>query len=154
MNYTLILHNILRWAVLLFGLWAVFNAFRGISGKKLYTANDNRTSLIFMICCDIQLVAGLILYFNGPWFKLLTNNTKEVMRDSAMRFFAMEHILVMLIAWILVHIGRTAVKRSVGDNQKHKKSLIYFGIALLLILIMIPWYFRQPGIARPLFPQF
>jgi hypothetical protein len=46
------------------------------------------------------------------------------------------------------------VKRADTDAQKHKRTLIYFGIALLLILAMIPWPFRQPGVARQLFPQF
>ncbi len=124
-----------------------------MSGKP-YTAGDNRASLFFMICCDIQLVIGLVLYFNGPWFTMLKENTKVVMKDSAMRFFAMEHIVMMLIAWVLVHIGRSTVKRGSSDRQKHKRSLVYFGIALLIILAMIPWPFRQPGIARALFPQF
>jgi len=154
MNYILIIHSIFRWFILLFGLWAVFNAIKGITGNKIYTGSDNKVSLFFMTCCDIQLLIGLILYFNGPWFNMLKNNTKEVMKNSAERFFAMEHIVMMLIAWALVHIGRSAVKRSTTDKQKHKRSLIYFGIALLIILAMIPWPFRQPGIARALFPQF
>lgn len=154
MDYVLIIHNLIRWAILLFGVWTVINALRGSSSGKLYTPTDNKVSLFFMISCDIQLLVGLILYFNGPWFALLKSNTKEVMKDSAMRFFALEHILLMIIAWILVHAGRSAVKKSLSDRLKHKRSLIYFGIALLLILLMIPWPFRQPGIARPLFPQF
>ena len=60
----------------------------------------------------------------------------------------------MIIAWLLVHLGRSMVKRADTDAQKHKKSLIWFGIALILILAMIPWPFRQEHIARALFPQF
>ena len=85
---------------------------------------------------------------------MLKTNTKEVMANGAMRFFAMEHAIMMIIAWLLVHIGRSMVKRADTDAQKHKRSLIYFGIAILLILAMIPWPFRQVGIARQLFPQF
>jgi uncharacterized membrane protein YphA (DoxX/SURF4 family) len=154
MNYTLIIHSILRWAVLLFGLWALINALTGVMAKRNYGATDNRAGLLFMISCDIQLLAGLILYFNGMWFNMLRSNAKEVMHDSATRFFAMEHALMMIIAWLLVHIGRSMVKRAGTDAQKHKKSLIYFGIALLIIVAMIPWPFRMPGIARQLFPQF
>jgi hypothetical protein len=65
----------------------------------------------------------------------------------------MEHALLMIIAWLLVHVGRSMVKRSDIDAQKHKRSLIYFGIAFLLILAMIPWPFRTE-IARPLLRQF
>ena len=154
MNYTLIIHSILRWAVVLFGLWTLINALSGVFGKRKFTAGDNRTNLFFMISCDIQLLIGLILYFNNSWFTMLKTNTKEVMANGAMRFFAMEHAIMMIIAWLLVHIGRSMVKRADTDAQKHKRSLIYFGIAILLILAMIPWPFRQVGIARQLFPQF
>ena len=151
MNYTLIIHSILRWAVLLFGLWTLINALSGVFSKRTFTAGDNRTSLFFMISCDIQLLLGLILYFNGMWFNELKTNAKEVMANGALRFFAVEHALMMIIAWLLVHVGRSMVKRSVTDAQKHKRSLIYFGIAVLLILAMIPWPFRQVGIAREWF---
>jgi hypothetical protein len=142
MNYTIIVHNILRWAVLLFGLWTLINALTGVFSKRNYTSSDNKANLFFMISCDIQLLVGLILYFSNSWFDNLKVNT------------SMEHSLMMIIAWLLVHIGRSMVKRSDIDAQKHKRSLIYFGIALAIILAMIPWPFRQVGIARQLFPQF
>jgi hypothetical protein len=154
MNYFLPIHNILRWAVLLFGLWALLNALTGVFSKRNYSGSDNKIGLFFMICCDIQLLIGLILYFNNSWFDQLKNNTSVVMKTGALRFFAMEHSLMMIIAWLLVHLGRSMVKRSDIDAQKHKRSLIYFGIALVIILAMIPWPFKQAGIARQLFPQF
>ena len=154
MNYILPIHNILRWAVLLFGLWTLLNALTGVISKRNYTANDNRANLFFMISCDIQLLVGLILYFNGAWFELLKSNAKAVMQNDVPRFFAVEHITMMVIAWLLVHVGRSMVKRSDTDSRKHKRSLIYFGVALVIILAMIPWPFRQPGIARGLFPHF
>ncbi len=152
MNYILPIHNILRWAVLLFGLWAVINAVTGIANKRNYSGTDNKAGLFFMISCDVQLLLGLILYFNGMWFTELTSNTAVVMKNSVLRFFSMEHSLMMIIAWILVHMGRSMIKRSGSDAQKHKRSLIYFGIGLLIILAMIPWPFREA--ARQLFPQF
>lgn len=154
MNYTLVIHSILRWAILLFGVWTVFMALGAVISKREYKSSDNKISLFFMISCDIQLLLGLYLYFTGMWFDMLKTAPKEVMKDPAERFFAVEHALMMIVAWLLVHVGRSMVKRSGADAQKHKRTLIYFGIALLLILAMIPWPFRQPGIARQLFPQF
>ena len=151
MNYSLVIHNILRWAVLLFGLWAVITAFSAILSKRPYKSSDNKTSLFFMISCDLQLLMGLILYFTGMWFDVVKSNMGGVMKEAGIRFFAVEHSLMMLIAWLLVHVGRSMVKRSTTDAQKHKRTLIYFGIALLIILAMIPWPFRIPEIARPLF---
>lgn len=154
MNYFLPIHNILRWAVLLFGLWAVLKALTGVFSKRNYTSSDNKVGLFFMISCDIQLLIGLILYFNGMWFDKIKAGMGAVMKNPFERYFAVEHALMMIIAWLLVHIGRSMVKRSDTDAQKHKRSLIYFGLAIVIILLMIPWPFKQPGIARQLFPQF
>ena len=154
MNYTLIIHSILRWAVLLFGVWAVLSALFAVISKRNYSSADNKVSLFFMISCDIQLLLGLILYFTGMWFENLKDHAKEVMKDPVERYFSVEHALMMIIAWLLVHVGRSMVKRGTTDAQKHKRTLIYFGIALIIILLMIPWPFKQPGIARQLFPKF
>ncbi len=107
-----------------------------------------------MISCDIQLSLGLILYFTGMWFEKVKIGMGEVMKDPTERYFAVEHALMMIIAWLLVHIGRSMVKRANNDALKYKRTLIYFGTALLIILLMIPWPFRPEGIARQLFPQF
>jgi hypothetical protein len=149
---TLVLHSLVRWFIMFFGLWTVFNALTGVFGKRPYTPSDNRTNLFFMISCDIQLLIGLILYFTGPWFdklKDLGNN----MKDANSRFFTMEHSVMMLIAWVLVHIGRTAVKNADGDAAKHKRSLIFFGLVMLLIIAAVPWPFRE-AIGRPWFRWF
>ena len=151
MNYTLVIHNILRWAVLLFGVWAVVAALFAVISKRGYTSSDNKTSQFFMISCDVQLLLGLILYFTGTWFDQVKSNMGAVMKNSPIRFFAVEHALMMIIAWLLVHVGRSMVKRADTDTKKHKLTLIYFGIALIIILAMMPWPFRQPEIMRPLF---
>jgi bacteriorhodopsin len=152
MQAVLVLHNITRWAVLLFGVWALLNAITGISGKRAFSANDKRSGLLFMTFCDIQLVMGLILYFTNNWFGYL-KDMGNTMKDTRLRFFAVEHIAMMIIAWLLVHIGYSAVKRADTDAKKHKKMLIFFGLALLLILASIPWPFRE-AIAKPLFRWF
>ena len=153
MQTVLILHNVLRWAILLFGLWTIMNAITGLMNKRPYNAGDNRSNLLFMICCDIQLLLGLVLYFSNSWFDKLKGGMGPVMKNPVDRFFTVEHSLMMIIAWILVHVGRTAVKKAVADSSKHKKALIYAGFALLLILAAIPWSFRAE-IARPLFRWF
>ncbi len=149
----LVLHNLLRWAVLLFGLLTVINAFTGYTKKRAFTVSDNKSNLFFMISCDLQLLLGLILYFNNGWFtrlKDIGNNMKE----PYTRFFTMEHMSMMLLAWILVHIGRAAVKKAATDEAKHKKMLLFFGIAFLLIIISIPWPFRTALGHHPWFRWF
>jgi uncharacterized membrane-anchored protein len=152
MQAVLVFHNITRWAVLLFGVWALLNAITGISSKRAFSANDKRSGLLFMTFCDIQLVLGLILYFTNSWFDRL-KDMGNTMKDPVSRFFAVEHMSMMIIAWLLVHIGYSSVKKADTDAKKHKKMLIFFGLALLLILASIPWPFREQ-IAKPLMRWF
>ena len=153
MTYIVSIHNIVRWLILLFGLLAVIKSAGGVAGKKNYTGSDNKSGLMFMIWCDIQLLLGLVLYFGRGWFDTLKAGMGDMMKVPVNRFFGMEHALMMIIAWILVHMGRSMVKRAGTDAQKHKRSLVFFGIALLLILAAMPWPFRE-AIGRPWFPQF
>ena len=147
MQTVLVIHNILRWAVLLFGLWTVFNAISGVSSKRAFSAGDNRSNLLFMIFCDIQLLVGLSLYFSNSWFDKVKEGMGVAMKNGYDRFFAVEHASMMILAWILVHVGRTSVKKAGTDAAKHKKMLLFFGLALLLILASIPWPFRNLGAA-------
>ena len=153
MQTILVIHNIMRWAILLFGLWTLLNAITGVMSKRTFSANDNRSNLFFMISCDIQLLLGLALYFSNSWFDKLKTGMGPVMKNSYDRFFTVEHTTMMILAWILVHVGRTSVKRASTDAAKHRKMLLFFGLALLLILAAIPWPFRTE-IARPLFRWF
>ncbi len=152
MQVVLVLHNLLRWAVLLFGVCTLFSAISGVISKRNYTSGDSQINFLFMLSCDIQLLLGLALYFGNTWFdrlKDLGNN----MKDANNRFFTMEHELMMIIAWILVHAGRVSVKRAVTPAAKHKRTLVFFGLAIVLILAAIPWPARE-AIARPLYRWF
>ena len=151
MQIVLVLHNILRWAVLLFGLWTVFSAMSGIISKRNYTTADSRSNFFFMLSCDIQLLLGLILYYSNSWFDML--KAPGTMKNAYARFFSLEHGLLMIIALILVHVGRVSVKKAATPAAKHKRTLLFFGLAIVLILAAIPWPFRE-AIARPLLRWF
>lgn len=149
MQIVLILHSLLRWAVVILGIWTLVNALTGYFGKRPYSANDNRSNLLFMISCDVQLLIGIALYINNGWFARLKDMGNN-MKDPYLRFFTIEHLTLMLAAWVLVHIGRATVKSATTDAAKHKKMLIFFGLAIVLIIAAIPWPFRQ-AIGRPYF---
>lgn len=151
-NFLLILHSWIRWAILIAAVWTIIRAIRGLAGAKPYTVADNKSNLFFMISMDLQFLVGIIIYFTGGWAKNWSGGQiKEVMGNSALRFFTVEHIVMMVVAWIIVHIGRSVVKKGKTDREKHSKSLIYFGVALILILLAIPWPFRTGLGMHPLF---
>ena len=152
MQVLLVIHNLLRWFILLFGLWTVITAISGSISKRAFTPSDNRSNFLFMLSMDLQLLTGLGLYFSGVWFDRL-KHLGDNMKDANLRFFTMEHELFMILAWILVHVGRAAVKKAITSPVKFRRSIIFFGITLLLMLIAIPWPFRE-AVARPWFRWF
>ena len=146
----LALHNLVRWAILFAGFWAVINGCTGLLKRRSFSSKDNLSSLLFMIFCDIQLLLGLILMYSNNWFSKM-KDMGSLMKDGYSRFFVVEHGFMMILAWILVHIGKSAVKKA-PEEKKHKRMVIYFGIALILILISIPWP-NKPLVGRGLFPS-
>jgi len=140
------LHSILRYLLLIVAIWAIFTMYSGMSGKKSFTPKSKKPALFFLILMDIQLVIGLVLYFVGPLgYKNIQNQGfGEVMKNSVARFFALEHVVGMLIALILVHIGYAITKKTdISDKKKFSNAFWLFLFALILMLSFIPWPFRE-----------
>ncbi len=146
------LHSLLRWVILLFLLLALFKSL--IDRNKPFSNSHKRIGMVLTICCDLMLLIGLYQWFAGPWgWKNIQNQgMSEVMHKSYDRFFAIEHAVAMLFAIVLVHIGRSYVKKNVSDSVKHNRTLLFFGLALLVILVSVPWPFREVGAGRHWFP--
>lgn len=144
------LHNFLRWVVLLFVVLTLVRSMSGMGGKKAFTAGDRKTALFMMISADVQLLLGLALYFMKGWMDVLGSGA-DVMSNKYNRFFAVEHAIGMLLAIILIHVGYSAAKKNIPDAAKFKKLFWFTLIALLVILVTIPWPGREL-IGRPLFP--
>ncbi len=138
-------HNVLRWVVLLAALLALGSALRGWLGKQTWKESDRRFGVAFVGALDLQILLGLLLQFVlSPVTKSAYANMKVAMKESSLRFFAVEHILVMVVAAALAHVGSVMVKRA-APEAKYRTAAIWFGLALLAILFGIPWF-------RPLVP--
>jgi heme A synthase len=143
----LFLHSWLRWLALIAGVGAIFAVLgKGDAGLK----GAERWGLIFMITLDIQMLLGLLLYgVLSPYTAAAMKDFGAAMRDPVLRFWAVEHLTMMVSAVVLVHVGRVLARKTADADKKRKRFLICFGLAVLLILLGIPW----PGMAsgRPLF---
>jgi formate/nitrite transporter FocA (FNT family) len=93
----------------------------------------------------MQLLIGI-----GLEIPYLINAMKVggIMKNPELRFFVVEHFLGMLIAIALVTIGHVKAKKQSESWAKHKLIFTYYTIALILILISIPWPFRMVGEGR------
>lgn len=133
-------HNGLRWLVLLALLISIVFAFSGWFGKRDWNKADKISGLLLVIFMDLQFLIGLVLYaFVSPLTKAAFHNFGAAMRNPELRFYAVEHILMMVIALALVHIGKAKSKKDIAPWKRHRSAAIFYTISLILILAAIPW---------------
>ncbi|RYD97300.1 MAG: hypothetical protein EOP54_11350 [Sphingobacteriales bacterium] len=143
-------HNMLRWLVLASLLLAIYRAAKGYFTHSPFTKTDNAIRHWTATIAHIQLMIGMTLYFQSPVIKYFLANFKTAVKSFDLLFFPLIHTTMMLTAIVLITIGSALAKRQESDHKKFKTMLSWFGIALLLIFIAIPWPF-SPFASRPYF---
>jgi hypothetical protein len=140
-----VLHNLVRWAVLIFGLFAAGRALIGWFGRRGWLPVDDRLGLFFTMSLDIQALLGLILYF--VLSPITTENFSrfgDAMSSANIRFYLIEHLLLMIVALVLAHIGRNRAKKAPNPIARHRASAIFYTIAIILVIVAIPWDLLNP----------
>jgi hypothetical protein len=133
-------HSIGRWIVLLLLVFAILNSL--IAGNRPYIRTDNRLGLLLTISADLMLIIGLVLWYYSPAGLPALKAGMSGM-TAYNRFFAVEHFAGMLIAIVLMHIGKSQGRKPISDRAKHRRTMIFYLIALLIILASIPWPVRE-----------
>lgn len=147
------LHNLLRWVILLLLIWSIVKAFSGWQQKRTFAPSDRRVWLFTLIAAHTNLLIGLYQLLWGRFgiFKWNMPGNESVMKNKVARFFWVEHPTFMVLAVILITLGNGMAKKQVADQMKFRRAFWFFVIALLMILVAVPWPFRDV-IGRPLFP--
>jgi H+/gluconate symporter-like permease len=149
----LALHSLIRWFVLASLLLAIFQAYKGWFTKRTFSRSDNQLRHWTATIAHIQLCVGLWLYFVSPIIDYFLHHYETAVHQREIRFFGMEHNLMMILAIVIITIGSMKAKRKPTDVEKHKTMALWFSFALLIILLNIPWSF-SPFASRPLFRAF
>ena len=141
-------HNIIRWVALILGIVVTVRAFLGWFGKKDWSNQDRKLGIFYTSAMDVQLLLGLLLYF---FFSPLTQSAfrdfAAAMGNTGLRFFVIEHSLVMLLAVVFAHLGSVFSKKAQDSLAKHKRAALWYALSVLLLIVGMPWM-------RPLFPSF
>ncbi|WP_066756777.1 cytochrome B [Crocinitomix algicola] len=131
-------HSGWRWIVLVLLITAVVKAHLGWKQNKNFKPSDKKLALFAMIAFHIQFLFGWVLYFFSPKVAFIA----ETMSIKILRFFTVEHSLIMTIAMVLITIGHSKSKKKETDTQKFRMIAIFYTLALILVLAGIPWPFR------------
>ncbi len=142
------LHSFLRWVVLGLGasvlLWSLVGS---LSGGALGPAG-RRLGLAFVLSFDLQLLVGLALHFHfSPTTGQALADMGAAMKDPQLRFWALEHPATMILALIVVHLGRILAHRASSERGEHFLRATSTAIALALILLRTP--FPLTSVSRP-----
>lgn len=143
----LTLHSFFRWVVLLGILTGLFRAGRGWLGQRAFTPLDNTIRHTTATLAHVQLMLGYGLYLVSPL--LASFHLRDAEHAPTTLFFGVQHVALMTIAIAVLTIGSALAKRQATDQAKFRTMLGWFTLALLLILVAIPWPF-SPFAQRPL----
>ena len=104
--------------------------------NKIPNAKKDIFLALTLILAHIQLLIGLVLLI--PKMATVVD-WSGVMGNAASRVLLVEHPLTMLIAVVLITLGKVKAKK-IEDNAKANKTVFgYFTVALILIALRTPW---------------
>lgn len=138
MNFVLVLHNLMRWAVVVLLIYALARMLMGLFQKRAFTELDRRALSWFAVSMDVQFLIGLVLFIGNNWWAQF-QNMANAMRQPALRFFVVEHWFLMLVALILAHLAVVFVRKAQNDAAKFRRGAILTVLAALAIYFAIPW---------------
>ena len=101
--------------------------------NKIQNVKKDLFLTLTLIFAHIQLLLGLVLLVN---FILKAG---VHMGEAANRFVTIEHPLIMVIAVVLITIGKVKAKKATDNAKGNKTVFNYFIIALILIALRTPW---------------
>jgi hypothetical protein len=132
------IHIFISTITLLAGITTIVLAIQGLIKKREYGRQDLVVSVVFNVALYLQLILGFLIYYvlrsalEGPLWEV-----PDTQNDASLRFWAIEHIALMIFALFLTQLGRVYIKRSKGPSRKFRASLFYFGTSVLLILFSV-----------------
>lgn len=145
----LTLHSYLRWVVILLGLVVIVRSLHGRSRLGWWGPDDARAGLLYTSSLDLQVFIGFVLYLlYSPLTIGAVRNLGVAMADRTLRFWTIEHGVMMLLALVVAHIGRARVRNAREDRRRYTRAAIYYSVSWLLVLAATPWPFFSYG--RPL----
>ena len=133
------LHNVTRWLVLIAAVIAIVVAVAGLVRGAGWGRSAKLSGLAYLITMDAQLVIGLLLYGVSPLVRAAMGDMSMAMGDTQLRFYLIEHALLMVVAVVMVHVGYALAKRASSARAAYLRAIPFYLLGLVLVLVAIPW---------------
>lgn len=136
MNIIFHAHSGLRWLVLAGILLILIKSVIGLFSNSPYSKFDKILGSATVGIMDLQLLLGIVLYVA---YSPYTKNFTFDMANATERFWAVEHLSMMLLAIAAAHIGKSKAKKAANPKTQFRLQTMFFSVSLVLILLGIPW---------------
>jgi hypothetical protein len=133
------IHHYLAFVALALLAWATINGIMGVTSEKIFEESHRKTNLFALISVHTMLLLGIILLIISPGAQAALSDMASTMKDGVLRKMYVEHSTTNIIAVVLVTIGNAKSKKAIGNGKKFKFTMLFYGVALLLILSRLPW---------------
>ncbi len=130
-------HSGFRYIILILMLVVIVQSYLGWMRQRKFSNVHKRIGAISMSFIHLQFIIGLVLFFMSS--KVMFD--AEMFGSTLVRFFTLEHPLMMLIAIGLITVGQVKSK-PFSNYQSHKRLFWTNLVGLILIIASIPWPFR------------
>lgn len=127
------LHSGFRFIVFALILIAILQSLAGWFGKKPYTDANRKMNLFAMVSAHTQLLIGLVLYFLSP----LVQFAGSTMKNAELRYWTVEHLVMMIFAVALITIGHSRSKKASTPAAKHRAIAIFYLLGVVVIVAAI-----------------
>lgn len=134
-NILLNCHHYLAFAALVLIAWATINGIIGNMSEKVWESKHQKVNLFALIATHTMLLLGVVLL----GMAMANADMGEIMKNSAARKQYVEHPMMGILAAIFVTIGNAKSKKGLGNGKRFKSTMIFYGIALLLVLSRLPF---------------
>jgi hypothetical protein len=138
----LFIHSSVRWAVLAAAAWATLSALGGLRSGRAWTRRARVPGVVLAAIVDLQLRLGLAL-----WLAL---SPHAVTAGAPSHYWTWYHPLAGMAAVALVHVGSVKIRRLLDDEARWRTAARFYGAALLVAVLAVPWPFL--GLGRGLLP--
>jgi cell division protein FtsW (lipid II flippase) len=124
-----------------------------LAQKREWTPIDRRWCVAFVSAFDAQVLLGLLLYVVfSPIVPRSSEQFRAAMAVRPLRFFAIEHVSMMVLALAIAHVSSVRIRKSTSSTARLRWMAFGFGLAFLIMFMSIPWPWMPTP--RPLFRGF
>lgn len=141
----LLIHSSVRWIILAILLTALIKSLAGWMKKLPFSGVDRVLQIALTSWVDMEVLVGLFLYWMSPLTPKSGEQMSAAMKVPSLRFFAVEHQVLMILALIALHVGSVLSRRAEIPPHKHRRWFAGLALTLVLMVLGIPWSRAVPG---------